>query len=228
MDLSYLGLHARNLFHATFLNVRKHRAELDFWRDLFKLEGGTLWNGHFEPLFTRVYGLTQDDYRGKNILDVGCGPCGTLEWATMAAERIGIDPLARQYRKLGTIKHAMRYVAAPSERIPFSDGYFDVVSCFNALDHVDNSKETIAEIKRVTRKGGLFLVSVEIDHLPTATEPLVITERDMASLVPEFQILSSFKVATPENHDLHRAVLDRHPIHRPGKPGVYVAKMQRQ
>jgi hypothetical protein len=80
----------------------------------------------------------------------------------------------------------------------------------------------------VTKPGGLFLVSVEIDHRPTATEPLVITEGDMTTLIPEFRILSSFKVATPENHDLHRAVLDRLPAHQPGKPGVYVAKMQRQ
>jgi ubiquinone/menaquinone biosynthesis C-methylase UbiE len=118
---------ALDLFHATFPNVRKHRAELDFWRGLFKLESGTLWNGHFEPLLTGVYGLTRNDYCGKKILDVGCGPCGSLEWATMAAERVGIDPLARKYMKLGAAKHAMSYVAAPSERIPFSNGYFDIV-----------------------------------------------------------------------------------------------------
>jgi ubiquinone/menaquinone biosynthesis C-methylase UbiE len=102
------------------------------------------------------------------------------------------------------------------------------LSCLNALDHVDNFDRTIAEIKRVTKKGGLFLLSVEIDHLPTATEPLVITEGDMTKLTPEFRLLSSFKVATPENHDLHRTVLDRQPPHQAGKAGVYVAKMQRQ
>jgi ubiquinone/menaquinone biosynthesis C-methylase UbiE len=126
MILSSLSQKLRNLIHATFPNVRKHRAELDFWRGLFKLEGGTLWNGHFEPLFTRVYGLTLDDYRGKKVLDIGCGPSGTLEWATMAAERVGIDPLARKYKKLGTTKHAMRYIAASSEGIPFPSGYFDL------------------------------------------------------------------------------------------------------
>lgn len=146
----------------------------------------------------------------------------------MAAERVGLDPLARKYRALGTHKHAMRYVAARSERIPFSNGYFDIVSCLNALDHVDNFARTIAEIKRVTRSGGLFLVSVEIDHLPTVYEPLSISERDMTRLAPEFKTISTFKVATPEDHDLHGAVLCREPPYLPGKPGVYVAKMQRQ
>jgi len=27
------------------------------------------------------------------MLDIGCGPLGTLEWASMTAERIGHDPL---------------------------------------------------------------------------------------------------------------------------------------
>ena len=28
---------------------------------------------------------------GMRVLDVGCGPRGSLEWATMAARRVGID-----------------------------------------------------------------------------------------------------------------------------------------
>jgi ubiquinone/menaquinone biosynthesis C-methylase UbiE len=34
--------------------------------------------------------------------------------------------------------HGMTYVAARSEEIPFPEGYFDVVSSFNSLDHVDD------------------------------------------------------------------------------------------
>ncbi len=219
---------ALDWFYAVFPRADKHRAELDFWRGLCAASGGRLWNGHFEPLLTTVYDLEPNDFRGKRILDIGCGPCGSLEWATMAAERVGLDPLAKKYLRLGAAKHAMRYVAARSERIPFSNGYFDIVSCLNALDHVDSFEKTIAEIKRVTRKGGLFLVSVEIDHLPTVYEPLVISEGDMAKLEPEFRIVSSFKVGTPEDHDLHGAVLCREPTHQAGKPGVYVARMQRQ
>jgi ubiquinone/menaquinone biosynthesis C-methylase UbiE len=219
---------AHDWFCAAFPTAHKHRAELDFWQRLFSLSNGRLWNGHFEPLLTTVYDLEPNDFRGKKVLDIGCGPCGSLEWANMAAERVGLDPLARKYMTLGAAKHAMRYVAAPSERIPFPHGYFDIVSCLNALDHVDSFEGTIAEIKRVTRKGGLFLVSVEIDHLPTVCEPLVISESDMARLAPEFRTISSFKVGTPDDHDLHGAVLCREPAHQAGKPGIYVAKMQRQ
>ena len=47
----------------------------------------------------------------------------------------------------------------------------------------------------------------------------------MARLAPEFEVLSAFKVGTPEDHDLHGAVLCREPAYKAGKPGVYVAKM---
>jgi hypothetical protein len=49
----------------------------------------------------------------------------------------------------------------------------------------------------------------------------------MAGLAPEFKTISAFKVGTPEDHDLHGAVLCREPDYETGKPGVYVAKMQR-
>jgi SAM-dependent methyltransferase len=218
---------AQPVVAALFPTAFKHHSELSYWRSRFNAEKGSLSNSHYEPLYTTVYDLTRDDYTDKAVIDIGCGPRGSLEWATMAAERVGLDPLADQYLKLGASKHAMKYVTAPSENIPFPDGYFDIVTCLNALDHVDKISETIAEIKRVTRKGGFFLVSVEIDHLPTPMEPLVLTERDMDQFLPEFEILLAFTVGTPEDHHLHTAVLHRQPPYEAGKPGIYVAKMKR-
>jgi SAM-dependent methyltransferase len=227
MIVSLLKRCAWPLLIAAFPNAYKHRSEMAYWTERFKAENGTLSNSHYEPLFTTVFNLTRDDYKDKRVTDIGCGPRGSLEWATMAAERVGIDPLANKYLALGASKHAMKYVAAPSERIPFPDGYFDIVTCLNALDHIDDLNETIAEIKRITRKGGLFLVSVEIDHLATATEPVVISERDMDRFSPEFETVSSFKVGTPDDHNLHQAVQSRQPFYEFGKPGIYVAKMRR-
>ena len=67
----------------------------------------------------RIFDLEPSFYEGKRILDIGCGPCGSLEWADMAAERVGLDPLVPQSMELGAKKHEMTYVAAPSEKIPF-------------------------------------------------------------------------------------------------------------
>jgi SAM-dependent methyltransferase len=170
----------------------KHRSEFRFWR-WWLSENGHVGNSWYEPLYTDVYGLTTEDFKDKRILDIGCGPCGSLEWANMAARRVGLDPLARKYQQLVGQKHKMEYVTAPSERIPFPDAYFDVLSCLNALDHVDDFDTTVREIKRVVKRGGLFLLSVEIDHRPTATEPIVINDLALRKFGPEFETATSFQ-----------------------------------
>ena len=105
------------------------------------------------------------------MLDIGCGPRGSLELADTALERVGLDPLAKEYLKLGDASHMMTYVASRSESIPFADGYFDIVCSFNSFDHVADLKRTIiAEIVRVVKPGGLFLLLSEVNHAPTKTE----------------------------------------------------------
>lgn len=71
----------------------------------------------------------------------------------MASERVGLDPLVDGYRALGIGQHKMTYVKGGSEKIPFPDGHFDIVTSFNSLDHVDNLDATVAEITRVTAPG---------------------------------------------------------------------------
>jgi ubiquinone/menaquinone biosynthesis C-methylase UbiE len=153
--------------------TNKRRSEFSYWKRK-QAEDGHLHNAFYEWLYTTYFGLTPDFYAGKRVLDIGCGPRGSLEWAGTARERIGVDPLAKQYRKLGTHSHAMRYVNAGAESIPLPDQHFDVVAAFNSLDHVEDVNQAIAEIKRLTKPGGLFLLIVEVNHAPTNTEPLTL------------------------------------------------------
>ncbi len=93
----------------------------------------------------------------------------------MALERVGLDPLARHYRRLGADNHKMKYVTGYSEEIPFPDEYFAVVSSFNSLDHVDNLDQTVREIIRIIAPGGVFLLLTDIHPLPTMCEPIVLS-----------------------------------------------------
>ena len=114
----------RNLVRAVYAKLfprqyKKKRA-LGFWKWRLEQEV-TLGNAHYQPFYTSFFGLDEDHYRDKRILDIGCGPRGSLEWAHMAAERVGLDSLADEYLKLGADQHQMTYVAAPAERIPYAD-----------------------------------------------------------------------------------------------------------
>ena len=147
----------------------KALAELAFWESRVRQQG-VLANDHYEHFYTSHFGLTKTFYRGKRVLDIGCGPRGSLEWAADAL-CVGADPLAVAYRRLGTAHHAMRYIACGAEALPFGDGSFDVVSAFNSLDHVDDLAAAAAEISRVVAPGGVFLLLVDIHEQPTTLEP---------------------------------------------------------
>lgn len=181
---------------------RKEAAELNFWRRRAEGEGGTLGTPPVQVCFCDFFGLDSGFYAGKRILDVGCGPRGTLEWADMAAERVGLDPLADSYRELGTERHTMTYVTAPAERMPFPDAHFDVVSTFNSLDHVDDLDAAVAEIARVTRPGGSWLVAVEADAPATATEPQTIPWTFLETL-SGWRVESSRRIALRADHDVY-------------------------
>jgi ubiquinone/menaquinone biosynthesis C-methylase UbiE len=167
----------------------KSFAELSFWK-WQKFRQKQLSNTHYQPFFTDFFGLSTDFYQDKRILDIGCGPRGSLEWADMAKERIGLDPLANEYLKLGAKQHQMQYVASGSEDIPFESAYFDVVSSFNSLDHVENVEKTIAEIARVLKSGGLFLLLTDVGHKPTITEPRSFGWEIMEQFSPHFSVIS--------------------------------------
>ncbi|HLJ22090.1 MAG TPA: class I SAM-dependent methyltransferase, partial [Stellaceae bacterium] len=165
----------------------KQRHELSFWRQRYKAEGCTLANDHYEKYYTRFFGIDRDSYRGKRLIDIGCGPRGSLEWADMAGECVGLDPLANAYLKLGADRHRMRYVNAPSESIPFPAGYFDAAFAFNSLDHVRDPARSVAEIKRIVRPGGVILLITEINHEPTPTEPQSLSWDVLDLFAPEFE-----------------------------------------
>lgn len=149
---------------------RDRSGELAYWSTRKAVEG-RLNNSWFERFYTGHFGLTAADYAGKRILDIGCGPRGSLEWATAALERVGLDPLADEYTEFGTDEHSMVYIAGGAESVPYPDGYFDVVCSFNSLDHVDDLGAAIGEMKRVVKVGGLVLVLTDVHEEPTPQEP---------------------------------------------------------
>jgi SAM-dependent methyltransferase len=216
----------RHVFHQF---EPKGDAEFEFWRKVREDAGGTLRNDHYEQLFTNQFDLTRAFFAGKRILDIGCGPRGSLEWATQASRRVGLDPLVDRYRDLGINEHAMEYRSAPAEKIPFGDESFDIVSSLNSLDHVDDLHATLDEITRVLVSGGSFLLEVEFGHRPTDTEPIEIPGSFVESLQPTFQVVLNHRFAAPKE-GLHTAYVEAVP-YKEGKryrPGVMVAHLVKQ
>ena len=162
--------------------------EFAYWR-FKKLKEPKFSNYHYEFFFTDYFKLSYDFYRGKSVLDIGCGPRGSLEWAKNTAKRIGVDPLVKAYQKLGTAEHQMEYIHAYAENLPFPDNYFDVISSFNSLDHVEDVSQVILEITRVLKKGGLFLLISDVHIDPTVCEPSAFSWDITQKFITNFKVL---------------------------------------
>lgn len=166
----------------------KENHELKYWYGR-KIVEGELSNNHYTHFYTTHFGLDFRYYKDKKILDIGCGPRGSLEWADMTKERVGLDPLADKYIDIAGSQHKMKYVNACSENIPYKDNYFDVITSFNSIDHVIDINAAIHEIKRVLKPGGFFLLLTDLNHNPTICEPQSITWNIVELFLPEFEII---------------------------------------
>jgi ubiquinone/menaquinone biosynthesis C-methylase UbiE len=207
----------------------KRVMELLYWVTR-KVKDPRLSNAHYADFYTTHFGLDPSFYAGKRILDIGCGPRGSLEWASNAAERVGLDPLADSYLKLGASRHSMRYMAGHAETIPFGDGHFDVVCSFNSLDHVDDLERVIAEIPRVVKPGGLFLLLTDVNHSPTLTEPISYSWDIVDRFRPAFDIVDMrrYEKQEPGMYESVRAAVpydDGNPARR---YGILSAKLVRR
>lgn len=231
--LAHMKHKAKNLLSLVqkgFFPVRwKEHNELSYWKKIQEQEG-VMKNDHYAYFYTGHFGLDGLFYENKVILDIGCGPRGSLEWATMASRRIGLDPLAREYLELGAKHHRMEYIDAPSENIPLGDGECDAVFSFNSLDHVEDIGKTIREIKRVTRPGGIFLLLVEINHPPTDCEPHELKPDTIVySLKPEFEC-EELHVYKPVEQGMYQSILVGRKIpnpHNTQEIGYLSAKFKR-
>jgi len=96
----------------------------------------------------------------SRVLDVGCGISTVLHF--LPGERHGIDPLSRHYQRLYRYPQEIQVREGSAEALPFADAHFDVVFCSNVLDHVTDPERAVAEVHRVLKPGGHFLLTVEM------------------------------------------------------------------
>lgn len=104
--------------------------------------------------------------KGKFVLDLACGEgYNTRILAKKGAIVCGVDFSKRM------IEHARRaeaeeklgisyYVSEASDLIRFPEGTFDLVTCFMAIQDIDNYVKAIDEVSRVLKKQGKFIFSI--------------------------------------------------------------------
>jgi SAM-dependent methyltransferase len=208
----------RRLMRVFGVRRGKHAAELEYWQMCWEREGGRLNNEHFRKRFLAMAGEPDAEFlRSKVVADFGCGPRGSLCWATAARERIGVDVLVDAYRRFGIERHNMTYVRSYESHIPLATHSIDVLFTLNALDHVDRFEPLCAELLRILRPGGTFIGSFNLDEPPSETEPQLLTEeRIAAGLLRRLRVVSYRVAPKGPDDDCYRYFFRAPP---PGRAG---------
>jgi SAM-dependent methyltransferase len=95
----------------------------------------------------------------RRVLDVGCGVgMYTAAFLREADEVVGLE--IEHDRAKEAYQRASAVVEAPGEHVPFADGAFDVVFSHEVLEHVEDDRQSAAEMVRVTRPGGRIVIFV--------------------------------------------------------------------
>jgi ubiquinone/menaquinone biosynthesis C-methylase UbiE len=95
--------------------------------------------------------------RGAAVLEAGCGTGLLLERVARSAdEAIGLDLSSGMLAKARA--RGLHVVQGSVTDLPFPDERFDVVYSFKVLAHVENIRAAVAEMARVTRRGGYLVL----------------------------------------------------------------------
>ncbi len=74
-------------------------------------------------------------------------------------QAFGVDnePVALDFCKM---RKERRLTCAALEDLPYPDGAFDVVTCLDVIEHIEDDERAVAEVCRVIRPGGLLALTV--------------------------------------------------------------------
>ncbi len=123
---------------------------------------------YFEPIYRKLLEIIKKEVRmsdGARVLDVACG---TGEIVVRLAKKypassiVGMDiapKMLEEAKKKTKGVPAASFVQGNAERLPFDNASFDLVLMSEAFHHFWEPQQSLAEIYRVLKKGGVFILA---------------------------------------------------------------------
>lgn len=115
-------------------------------------------NPRTNKMIATIAGLQADHV----VLDIGCGPGAAVRNAAPRVQRaIGVDraeAMVEIARRRSSGHTNVEFHVASAEELPFPDHSIDVAWTIHAFHHWETPDAGIAEVARIIRPGGRFLI----------------------------------------------------------------------
>ena len=116
---------------------------------------------HYEHLHR--YAFAAQFVKGKKVLDLACGEgYGSYIMAQEADSVIGveIDERAINHAQSRYLRKGLHFIKGSITEIPIEgEQEFDVIVCFEAIEHIKDHDKLLSEVKRLIKNDGVFIVS---------------------------------------------------------------------
>jgi SAM-dependent methyltransferase len=120
---------------------------------------------HFEKLHHLLRLVDFDGYRGRRVLEVGCGAAVDLaRFVRGGAVAVGVDvaesAIALAQKNLALQSTRAGLVVADGEDLPFPGDLFDLVYAHGVVQYTSDDRRLVEECHRVVKPGGTVIIQV--------------------------------------------------------------------
>jgi len=147
--------------------------DAEFYEDFFTDLDDAMVGAGVDPRKSRrleVVGSAVDRFTtpGARVLDVGCGLGDTLQ--SVARRRPDLELAGVEYSRANVARAARRVGASANIRqgsataIDFASATFDLATCVEVLEHIEDERCALDEIARVLKPEGYLVMTVPYRH----------------------------------------------------------------
>lgn len=155
----------------------------------------------YRNVLNLVLQSSKTQLKGKKILDLGCGD-GVLSCllGKLGADVFGIDYSfeALRFGKKYTNRYGIKLQRGSAYDLPFKDSSFDIVVSSDVIEHVENYRQFLIEMNRVTKGNGTVVISTPIRYTEYPLDKMHVFEwfqsdfkKEVSSVFPESKFFES-------------------------------------
>lgn len=128
---------------------------------MYQIEQSHWWfKGKQDLLKQNLRKLKTKSSENKKILDIGAGTGIVLKILKDFGVIFGIEHSRQAIKYLKERRLKQIICADANQSLPFRNGTFDIITCLDVLEHLENDVGLLKEMIRISKPGGCILVAV--------------------------------------------------------------------